>query len=586
MPAPTARPIYFGSPASPLFGFLHVPTTSVRGSVVLVPPWGYEAVCTHRSYRHLAERLAEAGFVVLRFDLHGTGDSAGSPRDPGEVPRFVDDIRVAVAEARARAGTDVAFVFGTRLGALLALAAAEGLSLAGIVMFAAVTSGRAYVREMKAFRLMAEEEEGGKASERGPDDEEEAAGYPLTAETRRALSKLDLRSCGEPPPRALVVSRDDLVGGDDSLVTALRARGVDVTADASPGYIGMMRDPHQTAVPDAVFSAITAWLVDAAPETGLAPPALPPPEAVTTMTSAAGAPVLEHALCFGPEGGQFAIVTEPTHDTRKRREAIVVMNAGAVHRIGPNRMWARMARDWAAAGYVVMRFDAPGLGDSRPRPGRDENLTYEVDPVPYIEDALAVLRERKKDRFVALGLCSGAFAAFHAALRAQGMSRVVLVNPQTFHWKEGQSLEVAKRKNDAAARYYGKVAFSGRSWKKALRGEVDLRNVAKVIVRKAGALAASRVVELVPALAPKREHDIAGELTAIAARKVSVLMVFSDADPGRDYVAGELGSRRTKRMMEAGVFSITIVDGADHTFTPVWSQDELGRRLEQHLLGP
>ena len=44
--------------------------------------------------------------------------------------------------------------------------------------------------------------------------------------------------------------------------------------------------------------------------------------------------------------------------------ALILLNAGLVHRMGPFRLYVQMARRLAAEGYAVLRFDQSGLGDS------------------------------------------------------------------------------------------------------------------------------------------------------------------------------------------------------------------------------
>ena len=59
-----------------------------RGSktaVLICPPWGWDEVASYRSRRAWAEHLAERGHPTLRIDFPGSGDSAGSPADPGRV---------------------------------------------------------------------------------------------------------------------------------------------------------------------------------------------------------------------------------------------------------------------------------------------------------------------------------------------------------------------------------------------------------------------------------------------------------------------------------------------------------------------
>ena len=92
--------------------------------MVLCNPLGYEAMSVHRTYRHLAQQLASSGFYTLRFDYDGTGDSSGTPHDPGRLRAWLDSIAAAVAEVRSRTGSPQVALFGVRFGATLATLAA------------------------------------------------------------------------------------------------------------------------------------------------------------------------------------------------------------------------------------------------------------------------------------------------------------------------------------------------------------------------------------------------------------------------------------------------------------------------------
>ena len=55
--------------------------------------------------------------------------------------------------------------------------------------------------------------------------------------------------------------------------------------------------------------------------------------------------------------------------------------------------------------------------------------------IGQVERAMDSLRSRCGfRRFVAIGLCSGAFWAFHAAIRNPGIRGAVLLNPRIFFW--------------------------------------------------------------------------------------------------------------------------------------------------------
>lgn len=94
-----------------------------------------------------------------------------------------------------------------------------------------------------------------------------------------------------------------------------------------------------------------------------------------------------------------------------RRTALVLLNAGLVHRMGPFRLYVQMARRLAALGYVVLRFDQSGLGDSTLSPRVSDNRKR--DELAAALDLVA--RETGVTRFALGGLCSGADDAFNLA---------------------------------------------------------------------------------------------------------------------------------------------------------------------------
>ena len=99
---------------------------------------------------------------------------------------------------------------------------------------------------------------------------------------------------------------------------------------------------------------------------------------------------------------------------------VVLLNAGIVHRVGPNRMHVLLARALAAAGISSLRFDMSGIGDS---PSRPEAMTPLNSAMSDIQDAMEWLESSRQIRKVILfGLCAG---ADHAILYASSDRRVV-----------------------------------------------------------------------------------------------------------------------------------------------------------------
>ena len=67
------RPFYLSGGGEPVLSLFHPAAGDV--AVLMCPPFGWDDICSYRSRRDWAERLATAGYPALRFDLPGTGDS-------------------------------------------------------------------------------------------------------------------------------------------------------------------------------------------------------------------------------------------------------------------------------------------------------------------------------------------------------------------------------------------------------------------------------------------------------------------------------------------------------------------------------
>src|SRR5205085_1991720 len=114
------------------------------------PAIGLDYTLSHRSTRHLADRLAGRGIRTLRFDFHGSGDSPGSELDPARVETWRANVRSAVREARRVAGSGAVCVIGVRLGATFAALASADTDIDLLVLWNPAIKGRTYVRELQA----------------------------------------------------------------------------------------------------------------------------------------------------------------------------------------------------------------------------------------------------------------------------------------------------------------------------------------------------------------------------------------------------------------------------------------------------
>lgn len=566
-------PIHFEAGHGPGFAWYHAPALPARDlGVVLCAPIGSELMCSYYPLRELASTLAHAGIAVLRADYHGTGDASGDDAEPERVRAWLATIDRSIDALRARGCVKIALV-GVRIGATLAaITASRRNDIAALVLWAPLRNGHAYAREMK---LLAQAE-GSIAPEQQAIDEGaiEAGGFLLSAATVRELAALDLRALAALPARSLLIGRDD-IAGNFAWAQALGVECVDW-----PGYAGMMLAPHYARPAPETFAKIVAWLAeDAAPASRQRP--FVASEAEVSVELAGG--VREIAFRFGEGQRLFGVLTQPTAAVPARM-AVLMANTGANHHIGANRIHVRAARDWASRGFSVLRFDLGGIGESEPAAGAPCNAPFRDGGIDDFESALAELRRRTgASTIVSVGICSGAYVSFHAALRGAALSAQVLINPAAFYWKEGDSLDVAPSKVAHLVRAYRKSALSRASWKKLLSGQAGYRALARTLALRAYHLAAVRLKRTAIRLGLIMPvDDLAHDLRAIGARGVATLLVYSEGDPGIGYLEERVGTDLA-RLERAGVLELATVAGADHTFTAQAAQGRLIETVTAYL---
>jgi hypothetical protein len=156
---------------------------------------------------------------------------------------------------------------------------------------------------------------------------------------------------------------------------------------------------------------------------------------------------------------------------------------------------------------------------------------YTPHAIDEIAAAIGFLREEPGVSEVhALGLCSGAYHAFKAAVAGVPLDGIVLVNPLVFFYRPGMPLDPP----------------------------------AAPFVTSEGGLQSG--------------DDLAGELERIASKNISLRFLFANGDPGFKLLH-EQGGSTVESLRRRGRISIDVIDGADHTFTPLWSHPILISRL-------
>lgn len=583
-----ADPLYLLEGAEPVFGFFHSPAAHSAGAsaVLICPPFGWDEICTYRSRRDWAEDLAQAGFPAMRIDLPGTGDSGGSPREPARLTAWIAAVVEAARHLRRMSGLERVAAVGIGLGGLLAYAAiAEEAPIDELVLWGVPSRGRVLIRELSVFASL-EESAGRPSAEEHleppslPDGYMWAGGFVLSATTVAELMQLDLTALELPPGRlrrALMLDRDG-ISVDVRLQSHLERAGVNVGVASGQGYGAMMAKPHHARSPRAVFARVRAWLEEenasAVPrEATLQPTAgarSRPAEQSTVELTSGEATIRETPIAMGqPFGNLFGILAQPV-DAPPSTLGALMLNAGAIRRIGPNRMWVEAARRWAALGVPTLRLDLEGIGDADGDGERFGELAelYVPELVDQACAAVNVLESRGVgQRFVLVGLCSGACWSFHAALRDDRVAAAFMLNPQALFWDE--SLEAARDL---------RRGLRSSSWRKLLRGEVPLERMTALAYRAPLALPRRALARRSARRRGESELDHAFDRLRDSGKILR--FIFSGNEPLREELERDGYMDQRDRWPN---ISFEFIPGEIHTLRPFQSQQRAHEALDRAL---
>jgi len=157
---------------------------------------------------------------------------------------------------------------------------------------------------------------------------------------------------------------------------------------------------------------------------------------------------METPLLFGSTSSLLGILSRPERD-QQPDFALLMFNSGTLSRVGPHRINVKLARALAVHGVTSLRFDLSGHGDSRSNDDGDGGPTRAGNDIVAAMDHLQ--RTFGIERYAVLGVCSGAVAAFSAALADRRIVGLMMFDGHWYrsrwtlpvrHWKRLRALSV------------------------------------------------------------------------------------------------------------------------------------------------
>lgn len=277
-----------------------------------------------------------------------------------------------------------------------------------------------------------------------------------------------------------------------------------------------------------------------------------------------GGVISERVATFGADRALVGVLTLPQSST-PNAPALVLLNAGVVHRVGPNRLHVTLARRLAECGYPVLRFDLAGLGDSGARHTAGTLVDAAVrdtrEALDYVERALGTRR------FVVFGICTGAQHAFEAASADSRVVGALMVDGYAYrtvgYW----------------ARHYGRRMLRAESWLNVVKGRND---VGRAVRRWFGARPPAREQPKPELFAFPSRSQIAKRLRQLADRGVALRFIYTASwEPYYNH-ASQFNAMFGWRGADSRVCA-DYLDECDHTFTLLGQQAELVRLVRDWL---
>lgn len=275
------------------------------------------------------------------------------------------------------------------------------------------------------------------------------------------------------------------------------------------------------------------------------------------------------ALQFGDANGLLGVATLPPAPVQTR-PAVVFLNAGLIHRVGPFRMYVDLARRLAASGFLAVRVDLSGIGDSLSGPG---TMSSEESAVRDARQALDAVTERfGVKRFVLVGLCAGAMSVHRVALADPRVVGACLLDGYAYRMPKSWLLSWVERASDPA--FWRKVAEEAAS-------RIERAWLGGGAARPAGdEERGERPSMTLPSGWPPREL-VAEELDRLVARGVRMLFVYTGG--WCDYVHRGQFEEMFPRLVHRGRVEVEYYPEADHTYLIVAHRERMMSRVEQFV---
>lgn len=301
-----------------------------------------------------------------------------------------------------------------------------------------------------------------------------------------------------------------------------------------------------------------------------------------------------------PAGHRLLGILHVPERSQVNAPAIVVLSPGIKSRVAPHRLYVKMARRLCDCGFLVLRFDYYGLGDSEGE--LDERFVADlygsIQVGRYVQDTIAAMdyleKEHGVQRFVLTGLCGGAITGLLAAERDRRVDSLIgLGIPIILDSRSALQNKYKYLTTNELRRFrqgYLRKVLSPKSWLRLLMLRSDYRIIIKALFAPLLTPIRTRLSRKNTAQqqqSPQSPEDaqntnpyFAPAMLAVLASSRKVVLFFGETDRLYWEFEEKFHKRAAAEVAgQPGCFELRLIKGARHIFEEREHQEEVFQQM-------
>jgi len=552
-----------------LFYNLHYSTASKNNTkaIILIGPIGPEYMHCHRSIKCLANNLAEKGFHTLRFDPIGMGNSTADLKSELTHEKWPTSLSILKSFLIDELNIDDVIFIALRSGSLILSKYMETTIVNYPVFWFPYINGKRFVRDILIIDNLLKLEENYTTDKGQPVIH--GGGYPFTLSSQEYFKHINiLESTFNNGIESLLIE-DSETPPNSKFIDKLTTH-FNTTKELSSGLSEMIQQAGFSVIPEKSFDIIYNWLnatfqksVDNISTDNINTPLTTP-----AYNEKAIEIKLDNRMIMG-------IFTNPENNAFS--EILLLVNAGSAHHVGPNNLNVELARQAAESNIASFRFDLSNLGDSNYSADPEINTPYPAIATEDINSVISYINKNYSCNLILAGLCSGAHNMFHAILNSneKNITKLILINPLTFYWKPGQSINAPEENStEIDETYYSNQILDIKKWLYLITNPVKVMNISMFLVKYFLSKIKSLINIPLTRFNLKNPSRLDSDLINVINMNIKISFLYSDGDPGYKILKADTPIVSNKYLNTEN-FKVIKINNSDHTFSSIESRESL-----------